>query len=431
MLIPLLFSFITLFATCCIEYGTLTMRRSIPTHITVRLIAYTLGTCLYYFLYRLGVKHYVFYYFISVIYLLVCVYLFAESLPQKIFLFFTDWCFTTFVSSLCNWATIFIDAGNLRYSVRAALYLAGFAVMLPLYFKYGRKYVREMLRLFEKSNPGYVALPFLSLVLFTVLFGPLTPVKTLSQFVTMALFITFIIFTYYLMIIHFHLLIARLQIENNLAGAEKQLVLQKKYYAEVEKGLRVQRERLHDTRHHLTAVARMASDGNTEALHQYLSTLLRQYEQGINARYCENEVANAVIGGYVGIAQENGIAVALELDLPQTIGMDEYELCTLFGNALDNAIEACQRVPEQSSLYPKRAIKLKSRVDQDRLTIRIENTFQNDPSVDKDSFASSKGAQGGVGLESVKTVIELYEGCLSCERKESSFIFSAVLCLRK
>jgi len=429
MLIPLFFSFVTLAATCIIEYATLTRRRSISVHVLVRLVAYTLGPAVYFLLHRLGVTQVFFYYGISVIYFVACVYLFTESLPQKIFLFFTDWCFTTLVSELCNWATIGLPDGNAQILVRLLLYMASYALLLPLYAKYGRKYVREMLELFDRANPVYAVFPFLSFVLLTIFFGPLNPAISLSQFITMVLFIGFILFTYYLMISHFHSVFSRLRIENNLMNAERLLVLQKKFYAEVEKGIRAQGERLHDARHHMLALSGLASDGNIDALKQYLSRVLEQYGQSVTARFCENDVANAVIGGYISIAEEKKIAVSAELDLPGKLGIDEYELCTLLGNTLENAIEACERIPAESPLFPNRFIKLKSRVEQDRLIIRVENSCMEDPSASPNGFASSKGASGGIGLESVLAITDLHRGCMSCEKRGSAFIFSAVLCL--
>jgi len=260
--------------------------------------------------------------------------------------------------------------------------------------------------------------------------GPLNPAVSLSQFLTMTLFVCFILLTFYLMITHFHTVVSRMQAENNLMHAERQLVLQKKFYAEVEKGIRTQNERLHDTRHHLLALSGMASDGNNAALNQYLSRLLEQQGKGITARYCENDVANSVIGGYISIAEDRKIAVSVELDLPANMGIDEYELCTLFGNTLENAIEACERIPEDMPLFRTRYIRIKSRVEQDRLTIRIENSCMKDPAAEQNSFASSKGNRGGIGLQSIQTVTDLYRGCMNCEKQENTFIFSAVLCLK-
>lgn len=420
MLIPFIFSLMTLFATCCIEYGTLTMRHRLSTHILVRVVAYSFGSALFFLLVGLGVKNPLWYYCISIVYFLICNFLFAENAPQKLFLFFSDWCFTTFDSSLCNWATAWIDAENLRLIARLGLYGLSFIILLPLYFTYARQYVKEMLNLFNKVNPIYSIFPVLSLILFTILFGPLNPASTVYQFLTMALFICFILFTFYLMIVHFHTIYKRLQVENHLMNAERQLILQKKYYAEVDKGVRVQKEQMHDLRHHMVALSTLASAKKLDDISRYIASLEKRFSQLNTPRYCENDIANAVLGGYIGMAEEKRITVSAELDLPQTMGIDEYELCTLFGNTLENAIEACQRIPVESPLFSKRYIKLKSRVDQGRLTIRIENSFLNDSSPPK----------GGIGLESVKTVVNLYQGCMNCERLDKDFIFSAVLCLK-
>ena len=366
-------------------------------------------------------------YAVSTSFLLPCIYLFAESVPQKVFLFFMNWGFTTFLSSFCVWVVNSVSNGLLSYALVAAMYLPIFIFVIPLYVKYWRNGIRRMLFLFELGNPAYVVLPIVSFVLFSALFGPVIAPGNIFEFLVMLLFEFLVLFTYYLLFSHFLVLYDRMRTLDDYRNAERQLTLQKRYYEEVEKGVRQQRKLIHDTRHHLTAIAALSASGDAAAIGPYVARLLDRYGRGTFKRYCANRVANAIISGYIEVAAARGIAVSTDIDLPQEIGMDEYELCALFGNAIENAVEACGRIPVNSELYGRRYISIKSKAEGGRLVVRIENTFKADGKTEEGTFPSSKGSFGGVGLESIRAVVDRYGGCLNCERMGAVFVLSAVL----
>ena len=150
---------------------------------------------------------------------------------------------------------------------------------------------------------------------------------------------------------------------------------------------------------------------------------------GSRRGFAKTAWANAVIGGYIEIAREKGIRVSASIRLPENISIDRYELCTLFGNTIENAIEACERIPQDSELYEKRHIDIAARDEKGRLVLRVENSFSGLVQTEGGGFLSSKGSGGGVGLQSVRAVVERHDGCLSCEQRDGSFVLSALLCL--
>jgi sensor histidine kinase regulating citrate/malate metabolism len=285
-----------------------------------------------------------------------------------------------------------------------------------------------MLALMEPTNPVYALFPCASFVLFVCLFNYYVPPDSPSMFALMVFFEAFIVFLYGLLFMHTHAVFDRIQAENRLENTEKQFQLQKKYYEEIDRNVRAQRERLHDMRHHLIAVDSLARTGDCAAISQYVEQLIANYGRQIMKRYCENTVANAVIGGYIDIAEAKGISVTSEIDLPGNIRIDDYELCILFGNTIENAIEACERIPADSPLYGNRFITIKSRAESGRLVMRVENSFVADTAAGDSGFTSSKGPRGGIGLESVQRVVLMHQGCLNCERHDHVFTLSALLC---
>jgi hypothetical protein len=417
------FGFIMLFANLLFEYGTLTPRHGPIAHVVVRIAtvgAVYLGKAL---LARLGVEYGLpTFYLLGFLFFFDCVFLFEESLAQKLFLFFT-----TSLASLSIWLLAYASSGATDVIGSGALYLGSYVILAPFYIRYWRKPIKESLGYFEYGKRVYAAFPLLAFLLFTMLFGPGTPPLVPRSLGLMLLYESFVVFIYYLLFAHVRGVYGRLRSEAALRASERQILLQKKYYEEMEKGVYAQRKLLHDNRHHLVAIASLASAGDREALGSYLKLLLEKGEPASARSYCRNGVANAIIGDYIETAEAAGIGVYVDLDLPEGIGIDDYDLCIFFGNTIENAIEACERIPPATKLHEGRLVAIKSRLEGDCLVVRIENSFLPAPGTEKDDFPSSKGDLGGVGLESVRAVVDKYRGCLSCERRGELFVLSALL----
>lgn len=421
---------ITVFAQLVVEYGTLSPRGRPALHAALRASALLLVYGGAYLLDRAGVRSLAVYYLLPLAHYASCLILFKESLAQKTFLYFADWGISSFLSSTCAWIASWLAGGDGgEPAIRALIYAAAYLVALPLYLRCLRGRVREMLALFQKGNPLYAAYPVLAFVVFIVLFGPAREPPSAHWFAVMVLFECIVLFSYYLLFSQIHAVVDRVRAEDHLRATERHAQSRRKYYEEVELGLRRQRELLHDTRHHLVAMSSLLERGDHDRLGAYLRGLLEKTGSEYSKRYCANEMANAIIGGYIRIAEEDGIAVSVELDLPESVGIGDFELCTVFGNALENAIEACQRIPESSTGRAARFINLKSRVDKGRLVVRIENSFDSALALEGGRPRSSKGELGGVGLDSIAGVVDRHHGSSSIEASGSTFILSAVLCL--
>ncbi len=410
-----------------VEYGTLTGRRSVPEHVVVRLLSFACAFALFVLMSRLGVRALYLTYLCTLPLFVPCMLLFTESPAQKVFFCFTSWGVTTFLSSLCNYLAIWIRGEGAVYPARYFLYIGSAIIVLVAFFRFARDGYRTLLQRLSRGNPAYVAFPVMAFALLSLLFTPFDTSLSGAKVFGMVLFEAFTVFSYYVMASNFNALYKRSQYEARLENAERIVSLQKKYYTEVEKGIVAQAKLTHDARHHYVVLSTLAHAGDGASLREYLDRLLGEEVARAPRRYCGNAVANAVIGGYVEIAEGKGISVSTDIDIAPDAGIDDYELCALFGNALENAIEACQRIPAESERYSRRFIVIKARTDDDRLVVRIENCYQPLPEEREGFFPSSKGARAGIGLESIAAIAERYNGALHCERKDGTFALSAVL----
>ena len=121
----------------------------------------------------------------------------------------------------------------------------------------------------------------------------------------------------------------------------RQLSMQTEYSRQVSEAAAENRRLIHDIKHHLRTIDRMASEhGQTE-----ICSFLLQVEEQVAAssghspaQFCKNPVVNALIEYYYGMAQTQGTEFQVRLDLPDQMPLTDVELCTVLGNLLDNAL---------------------------------------------------------------------------------------------
>ena len=81
------------------------------------------------------------------------------------------------------------------------------------------------------------------------------------------------------------------------------------------------------------------------------------------------------------------------------------DLCSLFANALENALHACQQMNPQSQRY----ISLKVYEKNTQLCIQIKNSYEQ-PVVFADDIPISRSVNHGIGVQSMISVVEKYHG---------------------
>ncbi len=62
-------------------------------------------------------------------------------------------------------------------------------------------------------------------------------------------------------------------------------------------------------------------------------------------KYCRNYTVNLILSAYIVKAKNEGIAVETHIDLPENTAVADMDLCVIFANALENAVNACKRIP--------------------------------------------------------------------------------------
>jgi signal transduction histidine kinase len=210
-----------------------------------------------------------------------------------------------------------------------------------------------------------------------------------------------------------------IEVDAMSASLEKQRDLYQRFHETVEQTRRMR----HDMRHQLSAIRGLVeADQNDDAL-QYIDELEQNTPSVSQLVLTENFVVNAVVSYYLAIATDSGIATDLQLAVPTDLGrINESDMSIVFGNLFENAIEASLHLPEE-----QRAIKMRSMVIGNNLTLTIDNAFDGNYEARDGVFYSRKRTGRGLGLSSVQSIVERYDGSMKIEIANNQFMVSLMV----
>ena len=119
------------------------------------------------------------------------------------------------------------------------------------------------------------------------------------------------------------------------------------------------------------------------------------------------------------ICKKYGITLTCLADAERLRFMREGDLYSLFGNLLDNAIEAVKKLDAPE----KRIIALNIKPAEEMLTIGLSNYYQGTVELEGGLPRTSKEDKNyhGFGMKSVKRIVEQYGGALTLRVADNMF----------
>lgn len=202
-------------------------------------------------------------------------------------------------------------------------------------------------------------------------------------------------------------LYARSQQQNQIIRyqeqAEQQMQAQLKHMDEIILRQNELRAFRHDINNQLTALSGYLDAGDLAGSRQYLAGISDHFKRASLAINTGNNALDAILSAKRALAENHGIRFTSKLRVQENLPIAPEDLCIIFGNALDNAIEACDRLPADA----ERAISLHLLQDAHTLTCIVTNTA---PSRRGASFVTSKAdkAQHGFGLNNIREALDKY-----------------------
>ena len=202
------------------------------------------------------------------------------------------------------------------------------------------------------------------------------------------------------------------------------LQAQQSYYEDLRREQKRVRELRHDMANHLSVAQSLITQEKVLQAQNYLSELSQEISSASPKEFYRMETVNALLNVKYRLAAERQIDCRIFLELPQNPGIDEVGLCSLIANTLDNAIEACGKIPDVS----RRRILLKGRLSGSNFSYYIENSVSG-ASKKAAALPSGRGngRRRGLGLSIVRGLVSQSGGTLSISSDEEQFSVTVLL----
>lgn len=209
-------------------------------------------------------------------------------------------------------------------------------------------------------------------------------------------------------------------LEYEVKSMEKQADLQYKYYVRQEQKYNKTLGLLHDINRHIKSIEQLYLNSNIEAAVEYTRQISGMLQPLITVKYTGNPILDILLADYLSIMGERQIDFDIRVDNVKMDFMDAMDITTIFGNLLDNAIEAYDNIDNDKKVF------LKIGAYHKMISIRIENNctavkWKNGVPV------SEKGQNHGMGLLNVRRSVEKYDGNIKLKVEDKKFIVDIFL----
>ena len=249
-----------------------------------------------------------------------------------------------------------------------------------------------------------------------VLVGRAFPLYVMFEIILVLFFVIFVIMKY---------VIARAITNKAEAEQNAQLLgMQAAQYEKLKKYLEDTARMRHDFVYMAKTAQTLAANNEIDALKKLLSDYGAQIDlEGSPRKYCENTQLNAIAAYYAEEAERKDIIFTAKLNVAQSIMISDYELCSIVGNILDNAVVAAG----ESNNSNRRILFVADTKSNGDLYLAVSNPYSGAIRRKGSQFASTKRGGHGIGLESVRAVVKKNRGYCNFRYDGSTFYSEIML----
>lgn len=193
------------------------------------------------------------------------------------------------------------------------------------------------------------------------------------------------------------------------------------YYQMSRDGILSLQIKCHDLKHQIALVRSKAGKASFEKYINLLEDSIIEYGTVVE---CGHETINIVLTEKNILCSTCGVKFSYIIDGSLFHFLSEMEVYSLFGNALDNALESCNKVSDPE----KRVISLKAIPRGDMVVLHVENFFEKEFSMVNGLPQTTKHGSGhGFGLRSIREIAEKYGGMVTVQAEDHIFKLTVLM----
>lgn len=177
----------------------------------------------------------------------------------------------------------------------------------------------------------------------------------------------------------------------------------------------------HDYRNHMQVLKTYIDRRQWEECSRYILEMDQDLSSVDHVIKTGNVMADAIINSKVSLARTRKISLDVTAKIPEHLPVSDVEFCVLFGNLMDNAIEACEKIGETKDRF----IRIYIGMFRKQFYISVTNATNQKQRMGK--YYSLKGEGHGFGLYRIDKIIRQKQGYLN--RKDEPGVFATEIML--
>lgn len=360
------------------------------------------------------------------------IFLFKDKLRTRIFIWFATYVIILLVETLFIYSAVFfkIDSGSPDRILSASPYIISFSSAFLTLFTFLRKIKFKGIRSRKNETILFISILIAQFSLVQMLlinqfnldFSTSNLLSSIFGNYDNLVSITLLISSMFNSIADIALFVTMIHSSQNeklreeLRMQEYQNSVNLEYYKNVEKNSVEARKIRHDLANMVQTayeIMENGTDSDKESAKKMLSQLKTEVADIKIERFCQNTLVNAIASNKAAECRKNDIDFDFDLRVPETLGIEEIDICKAYVNIFDNAINAAKAIDG------KRYVKIKSFTDESDGMLYI--TGENNVAPDYEDKKKSRTGEHGYGLRILRDTAEKYGGRLVTNDKGDTF----------
>lgn len=206
-------------------------------------------------------------------------------------------------------------------------------------------------------------------------------------------------------------------LKTKIALLDQRSILQEEHFIALDKRYEMALKVLHDVKKHIQVIDGLYKQKEGEKAITYTQDISEMLSPLMPVRYVSDHILNTILNDKITLGEEQDIHFDMEVENVSLTFMEQIDITALFGNLLDNALEACRHVTGE------KVVRFSVKERNDMLFLRIENSREGDLLWNNQGLpVSRKGRGHGLGLVNIRHIVEKYQGDILLDAPDKWFI---------
>ena len=207
-----------------------------------------------------------------------------------------------------------------------------------------------------------------------------------------------------------------LNVENRII--KEKMDMQYNHYLTVKEEQMKVRKLYHDMNNHISCIQHIYGRG--DSAEEYINSIKYELDNLNSVFLTENMILDSILNEKKKICDKNNIELFVDINFDRCEFIEMIDVCSIFSNLLDNAIEACYKIDDKKM---NRFIRIKGTIVNKFFVIKCENSKVNEIKLANNNVRTDKKDifLHGIGISSIKTSVEKYNGEVSIDYSNDNF----------